>query len=517
MQQQQQQTHDISPWNENNDDIKTVTEQQVDEFKTSYEDFQQQQNLYKKQKSIKVNTTNCRGETRLIRKLIVKNNWKEVFNDGDVCWLGLPFKYQNFEEYFTQYVNRFPGMDLLAHKTQSSFYLNKFAQYFPDEYEFFPKTYIIPDEIDKFQQEYKSTRTYIAKPDAGSQGDGIYLIKKLKDIKTNESMVIQQYISKPLLIDKKKFDLRLYVLITSLDPYLCYINKEGLARFCTVDYEQPNDKNLRNPFMHLTNYSLNKKSTNFQFYNGKNILDINEGTKRTYSSIQKNLEILGYNNQDVENQIDSLIVAYLKSLLPFLAFNQKLVFQKRVAEVKCFQVLGFDILLDEKGKPWLLEVNSNPSLQIEHEVYATNGKSVFEESYIDSYVKELVMGDAIKLAMIPKEDQEELPGFQSYRKLDVDATETIFSKMMQLYGFLSGYKFQEYLTSSKFQKLSNFPQMTSQTFLKHDYDLLFRKIILKSCNNNQMDFFQFINALEQLANRLNQDLEEMLDRLNQNF
>ncbi|CAD8087330.1 unnamed protein product [Paramecium sonneborni] len=513
-----QQTHDISPWNQNNEDLLTVTEQQVDEYKTTYENFQQQQDQYKKQKVIKVNTINCRGETRLIRKLIAINNWKEVFNNGDICWLGLPFKLQNFEEYFTQHVNRFPGMDLLAHKTQSSFYLNKFAQYFPDQYEFFPKTYIIPDELDKFQQEYKSTRTYIAKPDAGSQGDGIYLIKKLKDVKANESMVIQQYISKPLLIDKKKFDLRLYVLIISLDPYLCYINKEGLARFCTVDYEKPNDKNLRNPFMHLTNYSLNKRNTNFQFYNGKNILDINEGTKRTYSSIKKNLEIQGYNNQDIENQIDTLVVAYLQSLLPFLEFNQKLVFQKKVGEVKqCFQILGIDILLNEKGKPWLLEVNSNPSFQIEHEVFAANGKSVFEESYIDSYVKELVMGDAIKLAMISKEDQEELSEFGSYRKLDVDSTETVFSKMMQLYGYLSGYKFQEFLTSSKFQKLANFPQMISQTFLKHDYDLLFRKIILKSSNNNLMDFFQFINAIEQLAVRLNQDLETMLDRIIENF
>ncbi|CAD8067255.1 unnamed protein product [Paramecium primaurelia] len=514
---QQQQLHDISPWNQNNDDLLTVTEQQVDEFKTNYENFQQQQDKYKKQKVIKVNTINCRGETRLIRKLISKYNWKEVFNDGDICMLGLPFKQQNYDEYFTQSVNRFPGMDLLAHKTQSSFYLNKFAQYFPDEYQFFPKTYIIPDEFDKFQKEYKSTRTYIAKPDAGSQGDGIYLIKNLKDIKNYESIVIQSYISKPLLIDKKKFDLRLYVLITSLDPYICYINKEGLARFCTVDYEKPNDKNIKNPFMHLTNYSLNKRNTNFQVYNGQNILDINEGTKRTYSSIKKNLEILGYNNKDIEDEIETLVVAYLKSLLPFLEFNQKLVFQKRVSEVKCFQVLGFDILLDEKGKPWLLEVNSNPSLQIEHEVFQANGKSVFEESLIDSYVKELVVGDAIKLAMMSKEDQEELQGFESYKKLDIDQSETIFSKIMQIYGFLSGYKFQEYLTSSKFQKLASFPQMISQTFLKHDYDLLFRKIILRSCNTNLMDFFQFINAIEQLADKLNQDLEEMLDRIIQNF
>jgi tubulin polyglutamylase TTLL11 len=37
----------------------------------------------------------------MLRKLITRNGWKEVNNQGDVCWLGLPFKYDNLDEYFT--------------------------------------------------------------------------------------------------------------------------------------------------------------------------------------------------------------------------------------------------------------------------------------------------------------------------------------------------------------------------------------------------------------------------------
>jgi tubulin polyglutamylase TTLL6/13 len=41
--------------------------------------------------------------------------------------------------------------------------------------------------------------------------------------------------------------------------------KEGLSRFATEIYQPPNNNNLDNLFMHLTNYAINKNSSKFIF------------------------------------------------------------------------------------------------------------------------------------------------------------------------------------------------------------------------------------------------------------
>lgn len=92
------------------------------------------------------------------------------------------------------------------------------------------------------ENEISGTPTFIVKPDGGSQGDGIYLIRDPSDLKLMvgsqaKQAVVQEYIPKPLLIDKLKFDIRLYVLIRSLEPLEIYIAKEGLTRFCTEPYQ----------------------------------------------------------------------------------------------------------------------------------------------------------------------------------------------------------------------------------------------------------------------------------------
>lgn len=76
--------------------------------------------------------------------------------------------------------------------------------------------------------------------------------------------LIQRYVDNPILVQNKKFDIRLYILIKGVDPIEAYLFEDGLARFCTQNYKKPDSMNLRNLYMHLTNYSLNKNSDKFK-------------------------------------------------------------------------------------------------------------------------------------------------------------------------------------------------------------------------------------------------------------
>ena len=134
--------------------------------------------------------------------------------------------------------------------------------------------------VKKSKRRHRST--YIVKPVDGAQGDGIFLAQSFRDIEVNlchnqsKKVVVQKYISSPMTIEGKKFDLRIYVLIRQFLPKLeIYLCKEGLVRLCSEKYTKPSGKNLKNLYSHLTNYSLNKHNEHFD-HNG----DTDKGSKR---------------------------------------------------------------------------------------------------------------------------------------------------------------------------------------------------------------------------------------------
>lgn len=181
-------------------------------------------------------------------------------------------------------------MYVLARKNLLAKGLMKLRKEFPEEYSFFPLTWLLPGEYSELQlyyQAHPAKTTYIAKPDASSQGKGIFLTRKLEDLE-NHSGVVQTYVDKPFLIDGLKFDLRIYVLLAGCDPLRIYLYNEGLARFATQDYKKPKKNNLKDACMHLTNYAINKLNPKFVF--NKDSKNTNVGHKRSLTSVYKLLE-----------------------------------------------------------------------------------------------------------------------------------------------------------------------------------------------------------------------------------
>ncbi|XP_026154063.1 tubulin polyglutamylase TTLL11 isoform X2 [Mastacembelus armatus] len=363
--------------------------------------------LARKRRPVTVDTSKAKTSLEALKLSIKQLKWKE-FPLGrrtacDIYWHGVSF--HDNENIVSGQVNKFPGMIEMLRKINLSRAVRTMQELFPEEYDFYPRSWILPEEYQQFSTQIRMVKendatvnpTFIVKPDGGSQGDGIYLIRDPSDLKLMvgsqaKQAVVQEYIQKPLLIDKLKFDIRLYVLIKSLEPLEIYIAKEGLTRFCTEPYQEPSQKNLSHVFMHLTNYSLNVHSGNFVHSDSQST-----GSKRTLSSVLYRLTAKGVDIKKVWSDIIALVIKTVIAVVPEL----KVYYQADIPPGKpgptCFQILGFDILLMKNLKPVLLEVNSNPSMRIEHEQEVAPGVFEYVPSPVDEEVKVGVIRDTLLL------------------------------------------------------------------------------------------------------------------------
>lgn len=130
-------------------------------------------------------------------------------------------------------------MQALTRKDSLAKNLNSMRALFPETFDFYPRTWLVPNDMKQLRADWKKSlqdgrpMTLIIKPEASCQGKGIYLIRELDDIVVDEHCVIQEYINKPFLMEKMKFDLRLYVLVLGIDPLRIFLSREGLARLST--------------------------------------------------------------------------------------------------------------------------------------------------------------------------------------------------------------------------------------------------------------------------------------------
>lgn len=277
-------------------------------------------------------------------------------------------------------INHFPGMhNALARKCRLARNMVRMQRLFPAEYNFIPDTWVLPDDMADLEKHFDETGTaktiFIAKPDAGTQGRGIFLTSSLDRIKEavadrSSLFVVQRYIARPMLIEGLKFDLRLYFLVAAnlveggrLEPRY-FLFKDGLVRLCTQEYVAPTQENVDDRCMHLTNYAINKKSKDFVQNDGD---DDGAGSKRSLRWFMDWIEEQHGEKERTKlwNKLKGLCVKMALSVHPTLEAEYASALPKDLSGgamgCRCFEILGVDVMLDTKRRPYLIEVNHLPS------------------------------------------------------------------------------------------------------------------------------------------------------------
>jgi tubulin polyglutamylase TTLL6/13 len=322
------------------------------------EDLRSPRRELKARKTVFVNVSHSRYLT--VRQCILEMGWKITPSSSKnlLFWSdsegSLEFA-QNLQRW--QFYNHFPGMWSIAHKVELARVLDRMARLLPAVYNFHPRSFMLPLQTLALETymgaiSRRSDRTMIIKPDRGSQGRGIHIVQDYDLIENYEETAVAQVYLSPLLLDNRKFDLRIYVLVTSVDPLRVYIFKEGMVRFCTKDYHAPCSANLRESYLHLTNFSLNKNNPEFDI--AKN--------KKSLSSVLTELSEHGVDPDKLMAGIDQIVRLTLLAAQPVLASSYHTGITLNDGKCRCFEILGFDILIDDHATPWLLEVNCMPSL-----------------------------------------------------------------------------------------------------------------------------------------------------------
>ena len=452
----------------------------------------------RRRKRVQVCTKHSRGDIDCLRLCLGRLGWVEKpkgAERADIFWFSRGLDdvrggvlLRTLLQSPHQRGSRLEGMRAMTHKDALERCLERLRALYPDALGFAPRTYRLPEAYDRFSAALEASRrkapadgpdTFILKPNGGSEGHGIFLAQTADDMPPGVArafglgFVAQEYIARPLLLDGFKFDLRLYVLVCSVDPPRAYVCREGLVRLCSEPYAEPARGNLRNVFAHLTNSSLNKHHDEY-------VLDDageGDGSKRRLS------EALDGGLVDDERQfwaqIRDMTALTLIAMQPTLALLYRQRFPRRRAgaapsaggracaadaeeddaeaeaededeggdddeegddSFRCFHILGFDVLLDEDGKPHLLEVNANPAMSITREVELEDDRRsggfcgaaapvVTELSRVDERVKTTVVADALRLVLhrgrLPADDDDD--ALRSYLPVLTRSTEPAYA------------------------------------------------------------------------------------------
>ena len=263
------------------------------------------------------------------------------------------------------------------------------------EFDIIPETYILGKEymefIDSFTKNANinpSSNIWIVKPSGKSRGKGIYLTNELSEVQPIDGHLVQKYINNPLLLDNKfKFDLRIYVLVTSVNPLEAFIYKEGFARVSNYEYTTSDLNNV----IHLTNAAIQNKeckkknNNNFEKEYGGSKISL-EMLKNKIKNINLSSKYYKNNLSNRKNQCinwETIWEDIKQIVIKSLVASQ---FEMNYSPSN-FELFGYDIIIDSNLECKLIEVNMSPSLE--------------RSNVLDDQIKLQLINDILNVLEVP--------------------------------------------------------------------------------------------------------------------
>ena len=311
-------------------------------------------------------------------------------HDWDAGWVtGMPDAAQFRRVSPARRINHFPGNAALTVKSRLHDSLSTLRERIRDSHgahhdlarrlAFFPHAYVMPGDYHALQEAALANpdQRWILKPTNASKGKGVRVLQDVAEAPLAQDWLVQEYVANPHTIRGHKYVLRLYVLITSLEPLRVYLYRQGFAKLASEPWD-PEDAD--NPFSQLTNPDINALNSSAEVP----VEFIDLARYRTWLRDQ------GHDDADLFARIDDLVALTAISAVDAM--------RSRTAEVGadprgCYELLGLDCLVDDTLTPWILECNLSPSLGI-CAAPETGGR-------IEEAVKSGLVRDMVSLIDIP--------------------------------------------------------------------------------------------------------------------
>ncbi|MFN2361187.1 MAG: amylase [Marinobacter sp.] len=219
-----------------------------------------------------------------------------------------------------------------------------------DRLQFFPRVYSMPGDYHAFQQEAldEPSKRWILKPKNAARGKGIELVKDPANVPMDSSWMVQEYIENPHTMHGRKYVLRLYVAVTSVEPLRVYLYRQGFAKLASAPYDE---ENADNPYSYLTNPDVNA-------------LNLDADVPVEFVDLDRYrawLREQGHDDDALFAGVEDMVALTCLSAVESMRERSRVV----GADTRgCYELLGIDCLVDNKLKPWVLECNLSPSLEV---------------------------------------------------------------------------------------------------------------------------------------------------------